>query len=281
MEPLHRFSVVLFLDFKTQKAHNQSMENLTKQQIVLLTLLVSFMTSIATGIVTVSLVNQAPAGATNTVERVIENTVADALPSDNTAAVGNASSQDSLALATADVEKNVVKIHEYGGSAVSGLGLVVNARGTVMTDKASIAGLIQNAATYPDGEEYRLSVVQSQIDGDLVFLDPVVSADQSAPAAFAPISVGAIPKLGQTVASLGGSDTETLGIGIVDDLVAPDASSTPSAISTTIPSAKVLPGSPLFDISGDIVGIQTSSLLSSAGETQFYPVGLIRSAFPE
>lgn len=48
------------------------MENLTKTQIVLLTLLVSFMTSLATGIVTVSLMSQAPAPFTQTVHKVIE-----------------------------------------------------------------------------------------------------------------------------------------------------------------------------------------------------------------
>ena len=55
------------------------MEHLTKQQIILLALLVSFVTSIATGIVTVSLINQAPAGTTNTVERIIEDLVVDGL----------------------------------------------------------------------------------------------------------------------------------------------------------------------------------------------------------
>ena len=48
------------------------MEELSKSQIILLTLLVSFVTSIATGIVTVSLMNQAPPAIAQTVNRIIE-----------------------------------------------------------------------------------------------------------------------------------------------------------------------------------------------------------------
>ena len=48
------------------------MDNLTKNQLIMLVLLVSFVTSLVTGIVTVSLVNQAPAPFTQTINRVIE-----------------------------------------------------------------------------------------------------------------------------------------------------------------------------------------------------------------
>lgn len=51
------------------------MEHLTKTQIVMLVLLVSFVTSLATGIVTVSLVNQAPQPITHTVGKVIEKVI--------------------------------------------------------------------------------------------------------------------------------------------------------------------------------------------------------------
>jgi serine protease Do len=51
------------------------MDNLTKSQFVLLVLLVSFMTSLVTGIVTVTLVNQAPPLLTQTIHRVIEKAV--------------------------------------------------------------------------------------------------------------------------------------------------------------------------------------------------------------
>lgn len=58
-------------------------ERLTKSQIVLLTLLVSFVTSIATGIVTVSLMNEAPAVIPQTVNRVVERTVERVVPAES------------------------------------------------------------------------------------------------------------------------------------------------------------------------------------------------------
>lgn len=50
------------------------LEQLTKSQIILLTLLVSFVTSIATGIVTVSLMEQGVTPVTQTINRVVERT---------------------------------------------------------------------------------------------------------------------------------------------------------------------------------------------------------------
>jgi len=48
------------------------MENLTRTQIIFLVLLVSFVVSVATGIVTVTLVNQAPPPLTHTISKIIE-----------------------------------------------------------------------------------------------------------------------------------------------------------------------------------------------------------------
>lgn len=51
------------------------MENMTKYQLILLVLLVSFVTALVTGIVSVTLVTQAPQPITQTIQRVIEKTV--------------------------------------------------------------------------------------------------------------------------------------------------------------------------------------------------------------
>src|SRR3989344_1915088 len=51
------------------------LEDLNKSQLILLTVLVNFVTSVATGILTVSLLDTAPAIVTQTVNKIVEHTV--------------------------------------------------------------------------------------------------------------------------------------------------------------------------------------------------------------
>jgi hypothetical protein len=58
------------------------MQDLNKSQLILLALLISFVTSIASAIATVSLLAQAPAPVTQTINRIVQNTVEKIVPTD-------------------------------------------------------------------------------------------------------------------------------------------------------------------------------------------------------
>lgn len=272
------------------------MEHLTKQQIVLVALLVSFVSSIATGIVTVSLMDQAPPGVTNTINQVVERTIERVVdPSQNTAGAANAGSSTGTAVirdAVADVTdqsmKSIVRIkHRVGGQydgtqgqvrdEVTGLGVVVSKDGVIVADKSSIAVLGNYVAVMYNGDEFPVQLFQSQNDGDIAFLAVQLSAtDRLKPRnTFYPATISTDEsRVGKTVFSLAGTNSFLLSQGYIESL-----SGTSSVIQTTLPPQKTAIGGPLFDLSGKFLGIRTSSL-DEKETTAFYPLSAIRAAIP-
>src|SRR3989338_1284698 len=106
------------------------MENLTKQQIILLTLLVSFVTYIATGIVTVALMNQAPVGVVQTINRVVERTIETVTspPKETKTIVKETvivNPEDQIVSAVEKTSKSVVRIYRTNIDISSGLNSMV------------------------------------------------------------------------------------------------------------------------------------------------------------
>jgi hypothetical protein len=234
------------------------MEHLTKQQIVLLTLLVSFVTSLSTGIVTVSLMDQAPT-VTHTVNQIIEKTIQS---SPQSAAVGVVSInvEDQVATAVSAVASSTVRIRHAGNGSTVALGLIVSKNGLIMTAKNSIDTTQSYEAVLADGSIVSLTLntlyptqASSQTDTSVIFLTPTTNLANGLPVMFTPIRATNTYSVGQKIFSLGYAPQLSLSDGLIEQIGT-------STVSTSIAAeAKNMPGSPLFDIQGNIVGIQTDT----------------------
>jgi S1-C subfamily serine protease len=266
------------------------MEDLTKQQIVLVTLLVSFVTSIATGIVTVSLMEQAPVGVTQTINQVVERTIERVVTEPAPGQKANAGSsivKETIVVTTEDqaikaVEKNAQSIvaikarheGEIKGTVV-GLGIIVSKEGQVATDKGIVMWGARYTAILPDGTEQPLQFIDAKRvrDGkDEIVLFKIAPIDVAYKPVLTPVSFANSEslKLGQSVIALSGSQTPSVSTGIIQSLVdAPQLStSTPKTLAHIVTSIdpKLSSGSALLNLTGEVIGIKvTPNQYSSSG----------------
>ncbi|KKW10485.1 MAG: hypothetical protein UY50_C0033G0013 [Parcubacteria group bacterium GW2011_GWA2_49_9] len=269
----------------------------------MLALLVSFVTSIATGIVTATLMDQAPPGVTQTINRVVEKTIERVVqePTKQAAAVVTretvvVKSDDAVLSA---IEKNtgsVVRIREAKGegrSNFAGLGLVVSREGLIVADisvayrKTDTAGNTiaeSYQAVFPDGRIFPLNIVFSDQVAGLLFLAPIVQDKEKGVYRFTPpqFSVGEL-KLGQAVVAISGDDTNSVSTGIISNLVqkavsrvADAPTTTPQtvkevvAIKTDIRSPDLVLGSLLLNLSGEVIGMNAGP--QSVNRNTFLPI---------
>jgi len=256
------------------------MLDLSKQQLILLALLVSFVTSLATGIVTVSLLDQAPTGVTRTVSQVIEKTIQQALPQNAAVASATTTIIDQSAVAVSNVRQSVVRIESSDGKVVGGLGLIMSKDGVILTDKSVIAGLADYRAVLPDTSTLTITVIQSQINGNIVILAPAEAVSLGQRRKFVPITFAPSANLGQTVFSLSGTSTSVLGQGIITEANDATGAEPNSTVKTSIANSKTTSGSPLFDLSGAVIGIRLANNNSSEG-ADFYPVAQLQNIIPK
>ena len=145
------------------------MEDLNKHQIVLLTLLISFVTSIATGIMTVSLLQEAPLEVTRNINRIVEKTIETVTPA--TILTPQQKEVTTVVVKEEDLIidsinkniKSVVRIKEKDSltniTDFYGIGLVMNKEGFIATDRKTITGSNIYTAVMSDETEFTLTPI--------------------------------------------------------------------------------------------------------------------------
>ncbi len=259
-----------------------NLEELTKSQIILLTLLVSFVTSIATGIVTVSLMEQAPPAIAQTVNRVVERTIERVVPAASQAAAVVTTEKtvvvkesDLIGQAIAATSPAIVRIVREDKNAEQEtietfltLGVVLNESGLVLAESLrDTSGLI---AVRSDGVRARLWFVSKDDGTGLSRLQAATSTD-AAPLSWKPLALSSgQPALGESVVALTLRDSLRVAQGIVTEV--PDGDG--SFIDTDIPPGSILAGTPVIDLDGRLVGISTMAS-RAASENAFLPASRI------
>lgn len=250
---------------------HHSIEGLNNTQIILLVLLVSFVTSIATGIVTVTLMDQAPPEITRTINRVVEHTVEKVVPGEpqivervKEVKIPSPSKDEQVVFA---VEKNRgalvgVAFLEDGATTTLKSGFFISSSGYFVSSGLTPEA-VQAVVIAGDGKEYQSKIISQnekynftlyktgkQI-GASTALETI--ADAVTPGKFQFIEPSPyVARLGQTVVALGEAELgNSVAIGIVQSI---GATST-DKILTDIKANDVYFGGPVIDLSGALIGM--------------------------
>jgi microcompartment protein CcmK/EutM len=254
-------------------------EELSKSQTVLLVILVSFVTSMATGIVTVALMEQAPTSVAQTVNRVIQQTIKEVVSPGQTAAATVpkpivVKQSDEIASAVQKSLPSTVRLYSDDGTTFLGMGVVLDSSGTIVTDLAALAGSGRVSVVTSSGVSSHAVVTTRNTADGTAFMTVATSSATSTPTLWSPIAIASTgAALGETVILLAGESSPWVGSGLVSSIQnAPDGLL--PLVKTDISGDNVIYGSPLIDTSGTLVGISTQASRSING-TAFLSVAAI------
>ena len=245
-------------------------EHLTKTQIVLLVLLCTFVASIATGIVTVSLLAQAPPAVTQTVNHIIQRTVEAVAPTGTTPTTVKETTvvvkEDELLSSTISASfAKIGAVHEGVSSTSPVIALATVVGNVLLTDSSVVSET--NMVTFGDlAQLYKVKTKYTEVG--IAVMEPADAATK-VPAGFRVADTSQI-KLGASVITLPSATGTRVGIGAVtarynlghvvdgkDDVVV-------RALDTNI-GGKVTPGAPLLNAFGDLIGVSTGISQGAAG----------------
>ncbi|MES2470716.1 MAG: hypothetical protein V4526_00560 [Patescibacteria group bacterium] len=268
------------------------MENLTKQQIILLALFVSFVSSIATGVVTVSLMDQSSQGVVQTITRVVErgidktgsDTKADAKQPEQQATENDTASVSS---ATAKALRSTVKIYrKVSGIDTAfyvGLGAVISKDGIVVTDRYNMVAQGRYVVVHNE-REFPVEQISNTGNDGLAYLKTGSAENGSRlimPASFAHINT---LKLGQNVIMIQSGQNIAVKEGMIEAIntksdIAAAAGTTVETVASNIDPKLTPSTSMLFSLAGELVGIKTANAARDGGNL-FVPASIIKLSMP-
>jgi S1-C subfamily serine protease len=259
------------------------MEDLNNQQMILLTLLVSFVASIATSITIVSILTDTTPVVSQTINSIVERTIEKIVPSATSTTIFKTVPVPTPMQTPTENERLVAAIQkitpsmsviskissETGEKNVIGLGFAISGD-YIATDKNMLGDGKGLSITLANGKTHQAIVAYAEEKNRAALLR-VDLGNSTSTVTFrsAALSSEAL-KLGQDILLLGGKSGSTLSRGIISDL-----SNDSGGIDTTIAQKREDRGGPLFDMQGGIVGM---SVLFPAGEYGFIPASFISEA---
>lgn len=141
-----------------------TIDDLNKTQFILLVLLICFVTSIATGIITSTLLAEAPVSVTQTINKVVERTIETVAPDSLTAKYVLSADDKKLLEAVNRAISVSVEIREKGAatSTPSILGIIVSEDGLIVASTKGITSSSTYMAILPSNATVDLELVRAE-----------------------------------------------------------------------------------------------------------------------
>ncbi len=262
------------------------MDELNKNQLILLTLLVSFVTSIATGIITTSLLQEAPPGVTQVINRVVEKTIEQVATEPGSKETIRevtvvVKEEDQVIDAIAKNGNSIARITDTaltdGATSFYGLGVLLSKEGLVVSGfRSSVNQGTIYSVTFGDGKTHQMKLERVDGGNNLAFFR--VIKDPQNPLTTTPATLGTKnPQLGQSVIALDGKEKNSVAIGRVTGFVTEEGNKDKiEGIETDIGGDPLYVGAPLLNLSGEVVGVRVS--LDATSPQEFISASFVENA---